>query len=367
MALKGNWQNLRDGESEVRVKPINDIAAAVIELEDESNSGSSITVDAELSTTSKNPVQNMVITEEFNKLPSIFATKNDLNAFVPRGIYEKDIGGIESALTEQSEEIEGIKDTLEKLPSGSGTVRTELVIDIPVWDGQPTASVADLKSVFKDWETKNYFVTLKGTDGTALPSGQFKLTETIDGYAKAVDCIFTLEGHKLTENYPVDFKEVDGVFKLRDAGVKSVQIPCKLKKATRRTIYYNGKTTSDKSSGSDYIRYWDSSILQYKGVKCYGTLGTQYTGVDGYLLHVSSYLLGGTKIACFRIDDVRTKTGSNGFFIVQATSSQKFGLFFSDVTDYTDNFANEEIEFVKFQGDAHFYSNGSMVTLEETA
>lgn len=33
MALKDIWQNLIDGESEIVVKPINDIANAVIELE----------------------------------------------------------------------------------------------------------------------------------------------------------------------------------------------------------------------------------------------------------------------------------------------------------------------------------------------
>lgn len=33
MALKGNWKDLIDGVSEVRAKPINDIAASVIELE----------------------------------------------------------------------------------------------------------------------------------------------------------------------------------------------------------------------------------------------------------------------------------------------------------------------------------------------
>jgi hypothetical protein len=34
MALKGNWQNLVDGESEIIVKTINDMAEAIIELEE---------------------------------------------------------------------------------------------------------------------------------------------------------------------------------------------------------------------------------------------------------------------------------------------------------------------------------------------
>ena len=65
--LKDNWEDLQDaveGEpysgSEISVEPINKIAHAVIDLE-ENGTGSSIIIDAEMSDTSENAVQNKVI------------------------------------------------------------------------------------------------------------------------------------------------------------------------------------------------------------------------------------------------------------------------------------------------------------------
>ena len=66
MALKDIWKDLEDeiqGEpdsgSDISVKPINDIAHAVIALE-KNGAGSSITIDSEMSDTSENAVQNKV-------------------------------------------------------------------------------------------------------------------------------------------------------------------------------------------------------------------------------------------------------------------------------------------------------------------
>lgn len=56
------------------------------------------TVDDVLSDTSINPVQNKVIAAEFAKLPYTYASKNDLNAFVPMGKYMQDVGNIETLL-----------------------------------------------------------------------------------------------------------------------------------------------------------------------------------------------------------------------------------------------------------------------------
>lgn len=63
MALKDTWRDLVDSTNgvdgdDVSVKPINDIAHAVIDLEE---------IDTEMSESSKNPVQNKVITLELNK------------------------------------------------------------------------------------------------------------------------------------------------------------------------------------------------------------------------------------------------------------------------------------------------------------
>lgn len=58
MALKDIWKRLIDGESEISADDINNIADAVMELEE---GGSNITVDSEMSDTSENPVQNKII------------------------------------------------------------------------------------------------------------------------------------------------------------------------------------------------------------------------------------------------------------------------------------------------------------------
>lgn len=60
MPLKNDWTDLQNGVSEIDVLPINKIAQSVIELE-ENGTGSSITIDSEMSDTSENAVQNKVI------------------------------------------------------------------------------------------------------------------------------------------------------------------------------------------------------------------------------------------------------------------------------------------------------------------
>lgn len=60
MALKDIWKDLVDGVSDIDVDDINNIAEAVIDLEENGN-GTSITIDTEMSDTSENAVQNKVI------------------------------------------------------------------------------------------------------------------------------------------------------------------------------------------------------------------------------------------------------------------------------------------------------------------
>lgn len=86
MALKDNWQDLQNavvGEpgsgSDISVEPINDIAHAVIELE-ENGTGSSITIDSEMSDTSENAVQNKVIKVYVDN------TKSDLQKYLDEQI-----------------------------------------------------------------------------------------------------------------------------------------------------------------------------------------------------------------------------------------------------------------------------------------
>lgn len=63
MALKDNWVDRRNDEDFVLAEDINAVANAVIALEDKIEDSAEITVDAELSQTSENPVQNKVITQ----------------------------------------------------------------------------------------------------------------------------------------------------------------------------------------------------------------------------------------------------------------------------------------------------------------
>ena len=84
MALKDTWQDLQDkvqgdpdSGSEVSVKPINDIAHAVIDLEENETS---ITIDTEMSDTSENAVQNKVIKAYVDK------TKTELQSYLDEQI-----------------------------------------------------------------------------------------------------------------------------------------------------------------------------------------------------------------------------------------------------------------------------------------
>lgn len=68
MALRDEWKDLEnkvqgdpDSGSEISVEPINKIAHAVIDLENNEGGGSSIIIDTEMSSESENAVQNKVI------------------------------------------------------------------------------------------------------------------------------------------------------------------------------------------------------------------------------------------------------------------------------------------------------------------
>jgi hypothetical protein len=63
MALKDKWVDRTNDEDFVLAEDINNVANAVIALEDKIENGVSITVDDALSETSENPVQNKVITQ----------------------------------------------------------------------------------------------------------------------------------------------------------------------------------------------------------------------------------------------------------------------------------------------------------------
>lgn len=65
MALKDTWQNRVNGENVVFADDVNQIAQAVIDLEKNGGGGGggggvAITIDTEMSDTSRNPVENRV-------------------------------------------------------------------------------------------------------------------------------------------------------------------------------------------------------------------------------------------------------------------------------------------------------------------
>lgn len=273
---------------------------------------------------------------------------------------------------------------LPELPSGGSTgesssrLITTLEIDTPIWEVQPTASVENWYGLFSTWEIKNYFVTLKDTSGTALPSGQFKLTEKIDGYAKAIDCVFTLEGHTLTENYPVDFKiisEVDengigaAVMKMRDAGTVSMEIPTKNPLAQNVTLYFNGKSIVPTTSGAKYIYLKDNIMITYGTKVVARSMVGKYNGTNGVLNYLGSAANGGMKLMGFTWHYTRTSRGAVGTWdeLCDASSANNSNAWFTDTTAALEDFTQAEITTLKITTNKAVYlANGSVLLLEES-
>ncbi len=105
------------------------------------------------------------------------------------------------------------------------TVLHEVTINTHPWLYQ-TAVIGTLDSHFNT--TDYYYVTLKNTDGTPLPTGQFKLMDFYDQYADAYDTVFrlgNLDEVSLKENIPVEFVEIGTNFvRMRTAGVSMATI-----------------------------------------------------------------------------------------------------------------------------------------------
>lgn len=91
MALKDSWKDRIDGEDYVMADDVNAIAQAVIELENKIEGGSDITIDAELSLDSENPVQNKVITKALSEIsvdvPTFDLVALGLPTIIPNGQY----------------------------------------------------------------------------------------------------------------------------------------------------------------------------------------------------------------------------------------------------------------------------------------
>lgn len=199
------------------------------------------------------------------------------------------------------------------------TVLHEAVVNTPVWQNQPTyeGNLAFDTSEF-------YYVTLKNTDGTALPSGQFKLMPMYDKYAEAYETVFTLAGLNtgnsgtLTENLPVEFTSD---YKMRTAGVERVvatlnlPMDSNLGKLTIRTTgqfikkiksgyfasnfstsvgvaHYNSGATTTSNSDSDKTiwHFFNNQGDDYKIGKFVDTLELQMNGEESFITHRHSLL-----------------------------------------------------------------------------
>ena len=200
------------------------------------------------------------------------------------------------------------------------TVLHEEVVNTPVWQNQPTYE-GNLAFDTSDF----YYVTLKNTDGTALPSGQFKLMPMYDKYAEAYDTIFTLNNLKtgnsgtLTENLPVEFTSD---YKMRTAGVERVvatlnlPMDSNLGKLTIKTTgqfikkakdgyftssftanattvahYNSGNATTSNSEGDKFIWHFvNNQGDDYKIGKFVDTFELQMNGEKSFITHRHSLL-----------------------------------------------------------------------------
>lgn len=157
--------------------------------------------------------------------------------------YEKDY---EVAIKEVETEIDGIENEIVELQSSKSDKSTlsTIKVDVPIWTYQPTVS-GNLDSSFKLWNEDLYYVTLKDTSGNSLATNQFKLTTTYNGYATAINQIFTLanlatgNAGTLFENCLVDFHDIGASFKLRIAGVVNFTVSMKRDQKLKFSIQAN--------------------------------------------------------------------------------------------------------------------------------
>ena len=254
-------------------------------------------------------------------------------------------------------------------------VRQTITIDTPVWETQPTIEGV-LSDDFKTWESGKYYMTLKDADGNALESGQFKLTTTLNGYASAIDQIFTSNGSDitLTENFPVDFKSISSdrlSFEMRDAGVTWIDIKTNNPKS-QRYIFSVYHYLMLKNVGTKYIYLADSVGFKLgPNALYYSTVGV-YNGYNGFLMPICNSNVTNTCILGYTIEANRTKKGfvdsMTGLRVFNSKREAISNYFFSDLSIKIDDFHNEDVSSFKFYSNSQYYfCNGTVITLEEFA
>lgn len=254
-------------------------------------------------------------------------------------------------------------------------IRQTITVDTPVWTVQPTIE-GPLNEAFEIWSIRPYFVTLKNTDGTDLESGRFKLCKTLDGYASAIEQIFTLNDTSvaLSENLPVDFKSISSdrtSFEMRNAGVFSIKINTKNLKS-QRYIFSAFHSLIVKSGDAKYIYLKDSVGKKLGTDPTYYSPVGRYSGNNGFLLPICNSNVTDTCILGYVIKANRTKkgfvdslTGLRFFNAKQEAISQ---YAFSYVSNRIDDFQQEDLSYFTFASNNRYYfGNGTVITLEEFA
>ena len=254
---------------------------------------------------------------------------------------EEDIAGLNIPSVDQP-----YSSTSENAQSGKAVaeavtpMRQTITIDTPVWETQPTIN-GTLNEEFVTWKRQAYYMTLKNTDGTALESGQFKLSTSLNGYASAIDQIFTLNSSSIAENKPVDFKSISSdrtSFEMRNAGVNAIKIKPKNLKSQRYVFSVFQSAISKSTTVTRYIYLVnDLEVRLGSNAVTYSLVGT-YNGYSGFLLQVVNSGASAMFKIGYRIQVDRTNNGliasMEGLTSSRVLISQKA---FSDTTKGVNN------------------------------
>lgn len=299
-----------------------------------------------------------------------YTPQKGVDYFTPEDIAGLNIPAVDQKFNPSSENAQSGKAVAEAVSPTRQTIK----IDTPVWTVQPTVE-GTLNDTFKTFKEKTYFVTLKNTDGTALQSGKFKLCESVNGYAAAIDQVFTLNGSgvALSENLPVDFKSISPdrtTFEMRNAGVNLIEIYTKNPKS-QRYILSAEQSVIPLRIGTKYLYLMDSfGVNNASKVTYHSTIGS-YNGDAGFLFNTNAKNEGISDFG-YRIEMSRTLKGFvttlSGLMLYDSTKIHLTYAGFSDSRRVTEEFQNREISYFKLASNSAFYfGNGTVITLEEFA
>lgn len=290
---------------------------------------------------------------------TLYATKAEKSETVSKLIFEQYIEENGQALAEKAGKSTtlsgyGITDAYTKEEvdgklgsSGGGSAESILyedVVNTPEWTNQPTfegtLDAALNTDVF-------YYVTLKDSNGSALPSGNFMLKSTFNTDATVYSTVFYLSGLNtgtgtstqiLTENYPVEFTEIGTAIKMRDAGV--VSISNNIDKWNldngigKLQVVVHGEFIQRNTNGYFYPQFGtDKNVESYHSWD--GTAACQSASTKQIIAYTPQ---GGTEYKNNRIfDDCILEKNGNGYFSLKRKSVIKYPtnkVKFFDVVGY---------------------------------